>query len=208
MERRLQANSINSRSRQFHCGQRFHSANGLDTQGKAEVLFLQACPIARRTTQVRAAAAVASGAILPFDREDIEQEGLIACWRALPHFDPGRASLRTFVEHVVTTRFCSIVRSARRRPVSEPLNLDTVDPEIGWRELHFDVDRLVNLLSGRDRRLALLLMEHKPAEASRMLRVSRSTVYEGIRRIRIVFLQAGFTAGSASGVDRRLGGPR
>lgn len=49
-----------------------------------EATFEQAYPIAARAARVRATAAVVSGAILMADREDFEQEGLTACWRALP----------------------------------------------------------------------------------------------------------------------------
>jgi hypothetical protein len=47
-------------------------------------------------------------------------------------------------------------------------------------------------LAERDRRLAALLVDHSPTEASRALRLSRSTVYEGIGRIRVAFENAGF----------------
>ena len=49
-----------------------------------EATFEQAYPIAARAARVRAAAAVVSGAIPVADREDFEQEGLTACWRAPP----------------------------------------------------------------------------------------------------------------------------
>lgn len=46
-----------------------------------DALFERAHQRARRAAQVRAAAAVAGGAMA--DREDLEQEALVACWRAL-----------------------------------------------------------------------------------------------------------------------------
>ena len=87
-----------------------------------EATFEQAYPIAARAARVRATAAVVSGAIPVADREDFEQEGLTACWRALPQFDPARASLRTFIERVIASRIASLVRAARRSPSHVPLN--------------------------------------------------------------------------------------
>ena len=86
----------------------------------AETTFEQAYQIALRILRVRATAAVMSG-VVAADREDFEQEGLTACWRALPHFDPARASLRTFLEHVVAARLASLRRSARRAPTLEEI---------------------------------------------------------------------------------------
>ena len=97
------AAAINDRSRECLSWKCFSSTMGSDAHSSAEGDLLRALQFALRATQVRAAAAVASGAVSTSDREDIEQEGLIACWRALPHFDPDRASLRTFVEHVVAS---------------------------------------------------------------------------------------------------------
>lgn len=172
-----------------------------------EATFRQAYPMARRAAQVRATAAVVSGAIQTADREDFEQEGLTACWRALPRYDPNRGSLRTFVEHVVAARLASLVRSANRVPAMQPLDSAHrchVDPCADPMELHADVWRLLNLLNDRDRRLMLLLMEHSPAEASRMLGIARSTVYQRIQRLRRTIIDAGL----APEGHRRNGGRR
>ncbi len=83
--------------------------------------FLAVYPLARRAAQVRAAAAVARATLLAADREDVEQEALVAVWRALPHYNPSRAALRTFVERVVATCFASLMRARRRQPTHEPL---------------------------------------------------------------------------------------
>jgi len=68
-----------------------------------EATFRNAYAIALRAARARAVSAVASGAIAVADREDLEQEAVVACFRALPRFDPSRASLRTFIERVVAT---------------------------------------------------------------------------------------------------------
>lgn len=161
---------------------------------KRHAQFLAVLPLARRASEVRTSAAVAQANVEPADREDMNQEGLVAVWRALPRYDPSRASLRTFVERVLTTRFASLVRSRRRRRKLEPLvehhsvGLDGI-PGVEFRT---DFHRVSASLAERDRRLATLLLDHSPTEASRVLHISRSTVYERIRRIRTAFEDAGF----------------
>ena len=111
-----------------------------------EATFEQAYPIAARAAKVRATAAVVSGAIPVADREDFEQEGLTACWRALPQFDPARASLRTFIERVIASRIASLVRTARRSPAHVSLNAagpQPVDSGVDVQELYTDVERIV-----------------------------------------------------------------
>ena len=159
-----------------------------------ESQFLAIYPLARRAAEVRAAVAVAQAWVVTADREDLEQEALVAVWRALPRYDPLRASLRTFVEWVVATRFASLMRARRRQPTLEslkdyqPLGLDG----ISVLEFQTDFQRVAASFSERDRRLANFLVDNTPTEASRALGISRSTVYEGIRRIRIAFGDAGF----------------
>jgi RNA polymerase sigma factor (sigma-70 family) len=159
-----------------------------------EATFEQAYPIAVRAAKVRATAAVISGAIPIADREDFEQEGLTACWRALPQFDPGRASLRTFIERVIASRISSVARAARQSPVQVPLEEagpQPIDSGVGAHEFHADIQRLSSAFCCRDRRLVFLLLEYTPAEAGRMLGVSRSTVYDRILRLRPSFVAAG-----------------
>jgi len=143
---------------------------------------------------VRATAAVVSGAIPAADLEDFEQEGLTACWLALPKFNPARASLRTFVERVVASRIASLVRAARRSPSHVPLNAagpQPVDSGADLQELYADVARLSSAFGSHDRQLILLLLEHSPAEAGRMLGLPHSTVHDRIRRLRHRFVAAG-----------------
>jgi RNA polymerase sigma factor (sigma-70 family) len=161
----------------------------------SDAMFERIHPFARRSAQVRAAAQVASGTISPFDREDVEQEGLMACWRALPRFDPTRGSLRTFVEHVVARHLASLRRAHLCRPRVQSLNEGRHQVGSAWAreiELRSDVQRILDALPDADRQLTLALIEHTPTDASRLLGIARSTVYEGIRRIRIAFEDAGF----------------
>lgn len=160
-----------------------------------EATFEEAYPIAVRAAKVRATAAVVSGVIPVADREDFEQEGLTACWRALPQFDPARASLRTFVERVIASRIASLVRAARRSPSSVSLKAagpQPVDSAADEQELYADVERVSSAFERHDRQLILLLLEHSPAEAGRMLGLPRSTVHDRILRLRRRFVAAGF----------------
>ncbi len=158
-----------------------------------EDAFAQAYPLALRSAQVQSAKAVASGAVLAADREHLEQEALTRIWQALVKYDPARAGLRTFIELVVRTKFRSMLRSLRCRPLPECLDGQQVAVSDGAEDMHLstDVARVLAGLSDDDRQLARLLMEHSPSQASRELRIPRSTVYDGIRRIRGAFVQAG-----------------
>jgi RNA polymerase sigma factor (sigma-70 family) len=159
-----------------------------------EATFQEAYPLALRAAEVRAKVAVASSAIPLADRQDLQQEALTACWRALPSFDPNRASLRTFVELVVASRLASMHRARRCRPRLQPLGHDPYSADDAWAreiELRSDVHHVLAALQDGDRRVAVALMECTPTEASRLLEVGRSTIYERIRRIRGVFEAAG-----------------
>jgi RNA polymerase sigma factor (sigma-70 family) len=159
-----------------------------------DAAFQETYPFAHRAAHVRATAAVLSGAVPEYEREDLEQECLLACWRALPRFNPNRASLRTFVERVVAARMTSLYRARHCRPRLESLEDDQHPSGDAWAqeiELRADVRRVLATLRDRDRRLALALTQHTPAEASRIVSLARSTVYEHIRHIRTAFTNAG-----------------
>jgi len=158
-----------------------------------DTVFSEAYPLARRSAEVRAAAVVSGVPFANVDREDLQQEALMGVWRELGRFDSSRASLRTFVERVVHSKIASALRSQGR-----PLRICDLDalPDLAVPpnesvDLRTDVARALTALRAGDRKLALLLADHTPTEASRQLHVSRSTVYEGIRRIRIAFIAAG-----------------
>ncbi len=161
-----------------------------------EATFEQAYPIAVRAAKVRATAAVVSGAIPVADREDFEQEGLTACWRALPQFDPGRASLRTFIERVIASRISTLVRTARRSPVHLPLDEAgprLVDSEARAREFEIDMDRVGLAHKFRDEYLLFLLLQgYSRLEAGQKMGLPPSTVQGRILRLRRILSDAGF----------------
>ncbi len=136
---------------------------------------------------MRATSAVLCGLISASDRDDFEQEGLIACWRALPKYDPARASLRTFVERVVAARLASVLRSGRRKPADMPLSAAAGLSQPGCQEMidaQWDLDRRLARLCPADRQLAGLLFEHSRRDAGRMLGRSQSTIHTRILRLR------------------------
>jgi RNA polymerase sigma-70 factor (TIGR02960 family) len=77
------------------------------------------------------------------DAEDALQDTLLAAWQGLPGFE-ARASLRTWLYRVATTRCLNALRSARRRPaVSPPPGLSPPEPtrlgEVVWLEPYPDL---------------------------------------------------------------------
>ncbi len=166
-----------------------------------EPVFDQALPLALRAVQVHAAAAVATGRVTPADREDLEQEALVALWMALPHYDASRASVRTFLERVADKRFSSLLRRRRSALLIEHLDSHRFATADGIPAVQFRVDfeRVLAPLGDPDRALALLLVDHGPTEISRMLGIARSTVYARIARLRRAFLEAGYGPAATGG---------
>jgi RNA polymerase sigma-70 factor (ECF subfamily) len=81
------------------------------------------------------------------DAEDALQETLTAAWQGLPRFE-ARASIRTWLYRIATTRCLNMLRSAKRRPpVNLALDVEPPEPtrlgEVVWLEPYPDV-----LLSG------------------------------------------------------------
>jgi RNA polymerase sigma-70 factor (ECF subfamily) len=79
------------------------------------------------------------------DAEDALQDTLLSAWQGLPGFE-GRASVRTWLYRVATSRCLDVLRSARRRPpVSAPpqAGLEPPEPtrlgELLWLEPYPDV---------------------------------------------------------------------
>jgi RNA polymerase sigma-70 factor (ECF subfamily) len=78
------------------------------------------------------------------DAEDGLQETLMAAWRGIGGYE-GRASIRTWLYRIATSRCLNMLRSARRRPLMNPptLEVETPEPtrlgEIHWLEPFPDV---------------------------------------------------------------------
>jgi len=77
------------------------------------------------------------------DAEDVLQEALLAAWQGLGSFE-GRASVRTWLYRIATTRSLNALRSARRRPQTDwpPPGIDAPEPtrlgETPWLEPYPD----------------------------------------------------------------------
>ena len=76
------------------------------------------------------------------DAEDAVQETLLAAWRGLEGFE-GRASVRTWLYRVATSRCLHTLRSARRRPPVSGPDVVLVEPtragEVAWLEPYPDI---------------------------------------------------------------------
>jgi RNA polymerase sigma-70 factor (TIGR02960 family) len=78
------------------------------------------------------------------DAEDVLQEALLAAWQGLRSFE-GRASVRTWLYRIATTRSLNALRSARRRPQTDwpPPGVDAPEPtrlgDTPWLEPYPDV---------------------------------------------------------------------
>jgi RNA polymerase sigma factor (sigma-70 family) len=165
-----------------------------------EALFLMAYPLAHGAAQVRSRNALGGRGTTALDPEDLKQDALLQVWLALSQFDRSRASLRTFIEHVIANKIASVRRSQRalQRTV---IRFETVKchPEAVALDTRIDVQTILAKLNTQDRQVAILLAEGTPTEVSRALCISRSTVYERIRSIRRVFVNAGFGCRKVSG---------
>jgi RNA polymerase sigma-70 factor (ECF subfamily) len=93
------------------------------------------------------------------DAEDALQDTLLSAWQALPGFE-GRASIRTWLYRVATSRCLDALRSARRRPpvTAPPTGLEPPEPtrlgELLWLEPYPDdlLERLADSSPGPEAR--------------------------------------------------------
>jgi len=82
--------------------------------------------------------------ILGSTQDDALQETLLAAWQGLDGFE-GRASIRTWLYRVATSRCLNALRSARRRPLVNPPPFAIEPPaptrmgEVVWLEPYPDV---------------------------------------------------------------------
>jgi RNA polymerase sigma factor (sigma-70 family) len=155
-------------------------------------VFLHGLAESRRIATVHAIAIVRRHR-LPVDyRDDFEQEALLELWRKGSAFDPGRASWRTFAEHVVANRMTSLLRAKHLRRRNDPIeSLRNIASPNRPGELRIEVSRVLRRVSTFDQSVALCLVDYSAVETSQTLRVSRATVYRSIGRLRAAFENAG-----------------
>lgn len=155
---------------------------------------------ARRLSRIGALRHLACG--------DLEQELALDLIRALPKFDPSRASMKTYICRVIERRCASLVRDARRYR-RETVSLDNTSgdeiasdfrhrmrgyapvDEVERRERAEVVQGAVSALPERLRDIAVLLMAHSQADTARVLGVSETSIDRARKQIREHFIRAG-----------------
>jgi DNA-directed RNA polymerase specialized sigma24 family protein len=168
--------------------------------------FLNSCRIA----SARAAKIARAHRLTSSDFQDLQQEGIFSLWRSAHKFEARQASWRTFAEAVIGNRLTSCMRHmcAERRGQSrnKPLEASAFGlraPD-GHFDLRVDVQRILAGVSAFDRAVAQSLMYRSASETGRYLRASRATIYRSIRRLRLAFASAGFTARRAARAELQI----
>ena len=165
----------------------------------AEALFQHGYPASSRLAAVHAAMTV-NRYRLPVDfREDLEQEALTELWRKRGAFDPQRGSWRTFAEAVVSNRMASLlrsIRSSRSGRFREQVLAASHDLAVSQdqADLRVDISRVLAGATRFDRRIARSLMAYTASETGDRLGISRAAVYRAVGRLRVAFLEAGYSA--------------
>jgi RNA polymerase sigma factor (sigma-70 family) len=146
----------------------------------------------------------ARGYLRSHQPEDLIQEGLIAWWQQRGKHDPRRASKRTFLNQVITSRLLDLLkaelaekRTADRSALSlgfedwdrqrEVEDVQAEDPleVVDGNEFAERIDRARQRLTARQRAvLDGMLNEKTPTKLSRELGTSRVTVHADLTRIR------------------------
>ena len=166
-------------------------------------------PYAKKRIEYHAKRLSRKPGFTPSDVPDIEQELALDLLKALPKFDPSKASLPTFISRVVNRRCISLLRDARhpkRRggtsleaAMGEEIAQDQRHRMTGYRpddsadqsEVAEVVQKAVRDLPERLHKIAVLLMSHTQAEAARELGVSETTIHRARKQIREHFEEAG-----------------
>lgn len=150
------------------------------------------------------------------DREDLTQELILDLLEAMPHFDPGRGSRKTFICRVLDRKVRSLIRyqraqkrdSQRVQQSIDDIRPDhpTFDEEHQRRrmgrapaatpesiDLRLDVAETLRRMPPRLQRVAQVLASHPPRQAARVLGVKASRLEELMCEIRLHFEEAGIT---------------
>ena len=162
---------------------------------RESVLVRDALPLAGRAADVRAARVLAMLRDAAVDRDDLRQEVLVRVWAALPQFDPGRASLRTFIETVASSGLASILRRNAAKKRIQPAGCDPVEGQLHLLvsiDLQVDVGRMLRELNPDDKQVVQHLLANGPARVARILGTSRAAVYRSIGRIRTALAGGGY----------------
>lgn len=130
-------------------------------------------------------------------QQDLEQELLLEVVIRWPGFDPNRGNAEAFVESVVRTKLCKMLRDAKRaKRMSGPTvsidGNDAVAPDDGSRVLciRMDVETVIGKLSAGNCRVCDQLLRESVSEAARQLRTPRSTLEYAVNSLRERFEKA------------------
>jgi RNA polymerase sigma-70 factor, ECF subfamily len=156
------------------------------------------------------------------DVEDIEQNLMLDLLKRMPAFDPSKSSKNTFIARVVENHAATLIKAALAEKrgaaitheslhsvihdgVGEPIELgDTIPTERGlWNTTERDWDEVIDLrhdlihaMGGLPPDLVTLcrrLSVGTVTEVSRATGMSRSSIYDGIAKIRAVLKETGFS---------------
>jgi RNA polymerase sigma factor (sigma-70 family) len=163
--------------------------------GPIDALFAMAYPLIQRAARARSTRFLDALRAFALDPSDLEQEIALAVLTALLDFDASRSSLATYVDRVAEFKTRSILRKTstkkrRRKDLSSP----RPDPQLFLAaiERRLDLEDVLKKLRKSDQTVARILADCTPAEAARILQVSRQMIYRRIDRIRDKFLETGF----------------
>ncbi len=143
------------------------------------------------------------------DRPDIEQQLALCLLEALPHYDPDKATRRTFICRIVDRAVADLARrrtAEKRAFTHRHVSLDgrasdggegqseaplvlTEDATGDLRDLALDLADALETLPEKLRRLCEQLPDTPIAEIARREQVSRKTVYTWLKKLRRRFEQ-------------------
>jgi RNA polymerase sigma factor (sigma-70 family) len=152
------------------------------------------------------------------EREDLRQDLRLHCLQRMPRFDPGRASLATFIDRVASNRASSLVarafaqkRDCRRTVALDPGGQGTAHAieamELGRSigadarlaadraHLRVEIERILPELPAALARFARLLAQGESVtQAAGLLGISRATGYRRVSHLRYLFAECGLDA--------------
>jgi hypothetical protein len=131
-----------------------------------------------------------------FDRDDVEQELLLEVLLRWPKYDPARATRQAFVEQVVRSRVCTLIRARRRLPAGRPLTRAALlrpDPGDAVRcvDVRLDVQVVVDQLRPRLREACDHLRRESQTGAARAMGANRASLMRALAGTRWIFAEAG-----------------
>ena len=99
------------------------------------------------------------------ERQDVEQEALVALWEACRRWDPERGKFPPFAKAVIRNTLIDLLRRTSCRPVEVPLEVDVrVEPETGQLRMVLEA---LDTLSQRERQAVADHLNGQPSKLSK-----------------------------------------